>query len=191
MRRTAALQQPVEMQQTAARRPVMPGAEGEPGLDLDADVAGPQLVAVMRAMDEEPPGANRLQPRQRVGDPVLLFGEAELDQRRRLLPRRRRDQFAQAFLVGLEAEIDLDRPSLAPARPRRLGLERGGGGLRRLEALHHKVGDSARARLVERHAQDMGGVVGRQAFQHKRIHSRKSAVRLRCALAVVAWGERH
>ena len=39
--RPTALEQAVEMQETAARRAVMAGAEGEPRLDLDRDVASP------------------------------------------------------------------------------------------------------------------------------------------------------
>ena len=138
-----------------------------------------KLVAVVRAMDEEAAGAHRLQPRQRVGDPVLLLRQAEFDERRRLVARRRGDQLAQDLFVGLEAEIDLHRPGLAAAGPGRLGLERGGGGLGGLEALDHEIGDGARARLVERDAHHMGGVVGRQAFEHLAVRSHEAAARLR------------
>ncbi len=60
--RPAALQLGGEMQEAAARGAVMPGAEGEGGFDLDADLVDAQRAAVMRAMHHEPPGPDRRQP---------------------------------------------------------------------------------------------------------------------------------
>ena len=60
--RPPALQQAIEMQQAAARRAVMAGAEGEAGLDLDSDVVGLERGAVVRAMDEEAPGPTGARP---------------------------------------------------------------------------------------------------------------------------------
>src|SRR6185437_8352 len=134
-RRATALQQPVEVHETAARGAVMAGAEGEASLDLDADVAQGHPVAIMRAVDEEAAGSDRLEPGERIGDPILLLGEAEFHPRSGVLASDGGNQFANARLVGREAEIDLHRPRLAAAGPRRLGLEGGGGGFRRLEAL--------------------------------------------------------
>ena len=56
--------------EAACRRAVMAGAEGEPGLDLDGDVADAPLVAVMRAVDQETAGAHGLQAFERLGHPV-------------------------------------------------------------------------------------------------------------------------
>ena len=83
------------MQQAAARRAVMAGAEGEAGLDLDPDVVGLERGAVVRAVDEEAPGPDRREAGERIGDPVALLGQAEFDPARRVLARRRGDEFAQ------------------------------------------------------------------------------------------------
>ena len=48
----------------------MAGAEGEPGLDLDGEVADAATVTVMRAVNEEAGGAYRLQPFERTRDPI-------------------------------------------------------------------------------------------------------------------------
>ena len=45
-------------------------------------------------------------------------------------------------------------------------LERGRRGLGRLEALEDQVGDGAGAALVADEAHHVGGVIGRQAFEH-------------------------
>ena len=67
---------------------------------------------------------------------------------------------------GLAAEIGLHEPRPAAAGPRILGLEHGRRGLGRLEALNDEVGDRAGAALVADEAHHVGGVVGRQAFEH-------------------------
>ena len=146
----------------------MAGAEGEPRLDLDADVVGADLGAIVRAMDEKPPGADRLETGKRIGDPVALFGEAECRGRAVSSPAAAATSSRKSVLVGLETEIGLDQPSLAAARPRRLGLERGRGGLGRLEALDDEIGDRARARSSVTSA-SVRGVVGRQTFEHAKF----------------------
>ena len=66
----------------------MAGAEGLAGLDLDRQVVGPHLVAVMGAVDEKAAGADRLEGSKDVGHPVLVgqflaqdFGSKPLDRR--------------------------------------------------------------------------------------------------------------
>ena len=58
---------------------VMAGAEGQPGLDLDGEVAGAAPVAVMRAVHQEAPGADRLQPLERLRDPVDVGQDFAVD----------------------------------------------------------------------------------------------------------------
>ena len=154
------------MKQAAAGRAVMAGAEGERRLDLDRNVVGAHPGAVMRAVDEKAPGAHRRKPGERIGDPVALRRAAEFESGRRRLARRRGDEVAQQRLVGRKAEIDFDHPGLA-ASERRVGLEGRGRGLRGLEALDDEVRDRARARLVTDETHHVGGVVGRQAFEHR------------------------
>ena len=48
----------------------MPGAEGEGSLDLDADAVGRHPRAVVRAVQEEAAGLDRLQAFEAGGDPV-------------------------------------------------------------------------------------------------------------------------
>ena len=59
--------------------------------------------------------------------------------------------------------------ALPPARPGIVGLERGRRGLGRLEALKDQVGDGAGAALVADEAHHVGGVIGRQAFEHAKF----------------------
>ncbi len=54
----------------SCRRSVMAGAEGKTSIDFNGDVACFDLVAVVRAMDKETPGSDRLQTFQRMRDPV-------------------------------------------------------------------------------------------------------------------------
>ena len=65
------------MKKAAARRAVMAGAEGEAGLDLDADVVRADARAVVRAVHEKAPGAHGREAGQRIGDPVALLRQAE------------------------------------------------------------------------------------------------------------------
>src|SRR5690606_32783378 len=56
----------------ASSRAVMACAECKPSLDLDRDVAGLQLVAVVRSVDKNFPGPNGLQALQRLDHPVNI-----------------------------------------------------------------------------------------------------------------------
>ena len=67
--------------QAAGGGAVMAGAEGQPRLDLDGEVAGAAPAAVVRAMHQEPAGADRLQPLQRLGDPVDVGQRFAADRR--------------------------------------------------------------------------------------------------------------
>ena len=57
--------------QAAERRPVMAGAEGRAGIDLDGD-AGRRMAPIMAAMDEKAPRLDRRQPRQCRAHPIDL-----------------------------------------------------------------------------------------------------------------------
>src|SRR5690606_6614320 len=54
----------------SCRRSVVTGAESKARVDFNGDVARFDLVAVVRAMDKETPGPDRLQTFQRMRDPV-------------------------------------------------------------------------------------------------------------------------
>ena len=59
--------------------PWWPVPKAKPCLDLDGEIAGAALVAVMRAVNQKPPGAHRLQAFQRLGDPVDVWQRLALD----------------------------------------------------------------------------------------------------------------
>ena len=156
----------VEMQKTAARRAVMAGAEGEPRLDLDADIVGADARPIMGAVDDKAPGPDRREAGERIRDPVALLRDAEGRRARGLLVRRRGNERADLFLVRLEAEIGFHQPSLAAARPSLVGLEDRRRRFARLEALDDEIGDRARAALVADEPSPIRGVVRRQTFEH-------------------------
>src|SRR5271166_3357972 len=164
--RPAALEKPVEMEEAAAGRAVMAGAEGEAGLYLDGDVACADFRPVVAAMDEKASGPDRLKTGKRIRHPVALFRRPERRRLRGLLVGGDGDQRPDLVLVRREAEIGLDQPRPPAARPRVLGLEGGRGGLRRLETLDYEVRDRPRPPFVGDQCQAVGGVVGRQAFEH-------------------------
>ena len=94
--------------EAARRRAVMAGAEGQPGLDLDGEVADAAAVAVVRAVHEEAAGAHRLQTFQRprhpvdVGQhfaPISASIASSREQRRDALPRR------VGIAVGIERDF--------------------------------------------------------------------------------------
>ena len=82
------LQHLVEQQQAAARGAVMAGAERQRRLDLDADLVGRHFCAVVLAVHDKTPGADRRPVLQRGLDPVLGLDRVEGDVPVR--PRRRR-----------------------------------------------------------------------------------------------------
>ncbi len=66
----AALEPRIQRQQAAARGAVMAGAERERRLDLDADAVRRHPGAVMRAVHQEAPGRDRLEPGEARRHPV-------------------------------------------------------------------------------------------------------------------------
>ena len=163
----------------------MAGAEGQSRLDLQPDVIGFDPVAVMRAMNQETPGAHGGKALQRGGDPVLLLDPAEFYLLRQILADRDRDQGADIFLVRLAAEIDFHHPGRGgPARGRGFLLEGGGGGFGGVESLDHQIGDGARPILVAAQAHDESGVVGGQSFEHAPRYHGAEGKSTRCFFAV-------
>src|SRR5215468_6047522 len=68
--RAMSIENAVECQETAARRAVVPGTEGECRLDLDADPIWWNAVAVVCAVDHKASGRDRRQPLEAVGHPI-------------------------------------------------------------------------------------------------------------------------
>ena len=173
---TAALQHFHEREETAESCAVMPGAEGERRLDLDADVVCAKARAVMRAMHENAAGADGLQSRQRVLDPVALFDGGKADGLGGLVAEDGFDEPAQRVFVGRVLEEHLGRP-LA----RLLVLEDAGRGLGGIESFDDEIGDRARARRVAHETQQRAGPIGRQTFKHAACLARGAAIRQRAS----------
>ena len=77
--------EPVERGEAAGGGVMLAGAEGEPGVDLEGDRALGHGVAMGRGVDEEAPGADRLEPGLAHRHPIIL---AEMLDRRASHPRR-------------------------------------------------------------------------------------------------------
>ncbi|MGC1765501.1 MAG: hypothetical protein WA769_21480 [Pseudolabrys sp.] len=86
----------------------MPKAEG--GFDLDADVVGSQAGAVMRAMNDETPGAHRPQSGKAPGHPVGARDALNAERFCRRLAGSQLNQIAQPDFVRSVAEMNRHLP---------------------------------------------------------------------------------
>ena len=120
-------------------------------------------------MNKKAARPNGFKAGQRIGDPIALLRHAEGRPAGGGFVRGGGDQRPDRFLVRLGAEVGFHVPRPPPARPGIIGLERGRCGLGRLEALKDQVGDGAGAALVADEAHHVGGVIGRQAFEHANL----------------------
>ncbi len=150
-RRPPPLRQLVERQQTAAGGAVVAGAEGQRGLDLDADVVGLDARAVMRAVHDEAAGPHRLQTAKAFLDPVGGRDRLDGERGRRRIARRERDLRAQSRFVRRLTEMDRHLPLAAVA------LESGADGVVGAENLAEISGQPPGGRLVAGEAGDGGG----------------------------------
>src|ERR1043166_7250456 len=99
----------------------MAGAEGERGLDLDADAVGWNSDAVMRAMHGEAPRDDRLQARKARRNPVLRFDLVEREGGDDPSVRGRFHATADFGLVRRIGEESLDVPAPVGALESRNG----------------------------------------------------------------------
>ena len=104
-----------------ARRAVVAGAEGEGGLDLDADVVGAQFCAVVRAVNEKAADAHRLEIGEALRNPVRRRHRLDAQRPRRGLARGDSDKAAQACLLGRLTKMDGDLPAAGPVLEGRAG----------------------------------------------------------------------
>ena len=131
--RAIRLEHVIEQQQAAARGAVVAGAERQRRLDLDAELVGRHFGAVMPAVHDEAPGADRDQLFERRLDPVLGFHGVEGDVLRDLVAGGETDQLADRDLIRRLGKMHGDVP--APAGP----LERGDRGLALEKALGQEI----------------------------------------------------
>ena len=104
--------------EAAGCRAVMTGAEGKPSLDLDGEVAGAAPVAVVRAVHQKAPGADRLQALQRLRHPVDVGQDFAAD---RGIDPGFVQQDAQALLYGVHIVVSVKRD--LPDAARLVGID--------------------------------------------------------------------
>jgi hypothetical protein len=103
----------VERCQAALRRAVMPGAEGEPRLDLDADPIWRDPMAVMRAVDHKPAGCDGHEPCEALRHPIAGGDSGERQAFARRIAGNGAEESPHGDLVRRLLEVDLHGP---PAR---------------------------------------------------------------------------
>jgi hypothetical protein len=139
----ATLEIRVERQQTSPRGAVMAGAEGERGLDLDADAVARNAGAVVRSMDQKAAGRDRLEPRKARRDPVARRHRLDDEFAHRLRARNGADEIAQRRLVRRLRKMRLHAPGAVrplECRDRRVRADLG-----------QRVGEPSRGRAVAIH----------------------------------------
>ena len=102
----------IQREEAAAGRAVMTGAEGERCFDLDADLVGSRIGAVMRAVNDETARAHRLESGKASGNPVVGGDPLDAERVRCRLPGCKLDQVAQRGLVRSSAEMNCHLPAL-------------------------------------------------------------------------------
>ena len=90
----------------------MPGAEGQRRLDLDADAVEGNTGAVVRAVHNEAAGADRLQPGEAFGHPILRHDLLEAQRPCCGLSRCCRGQRPHGCGVGRRPEMDRHTPAV-------------------------------------------------------------------------------
>jgi hypothetical protein len=140
---------------------VVSGAEGERSLDLDGEVVGAALLAIMGAMHQHATCPHRLQALKGSLDPILLR-QRQKNTLVGLGAHERSHEIADGFLIGLAREIGFQKPR--PAIPR---FERCDRGLGRIEYLADQFGHDPRRTLIRGEAEHMGRAVGVQSFEHE------------------------
>ena len=121
---------------------MMPGAERQRRLDLDAELVGRHPRAVVAAVHDEAAGMDGDEVFEAGRDPVLGFDGVEGDVLVRCRRRRRGDQFADRGFIGRLGEMHADVPASVRA------FESGDGGLVLVEALVEQIDDAPRGAFV-------------------------------------------
>src|SRR5215470_10106391 len=108
--RVSSLENAVERHEAAARRAMMPGAEGECSLDLDADPIWRNTVAVVGAMDHKAPDGDRRQPSEAVSHPIARCDGREHDALAHRIAGEIAEEHAHRVLIRWALEINFDGP---------------------------------------------------------------------------------
>src|SRR5262249_61078294 len=103
-------QESIERQQASARGPVMTGAERQRSFNLEAEAMRWNSRAIVRAMDHEPAGTNRLQPGEARRHPVARRDGFEAQFRGGGVAGNGLHQIANLDFIRRTIEMDFDRP---------------------------------------------------------------------------------
>jgi hypothetical protein len=122
----------------------MPGAEGERGLDLDADPIRRNAVAVVRAVDHKPPNCDWRQPCETLGYPVARRDGGERQAFTRRIASEIADQGAHRVLVRGALEVNFDRPGARLLEGRNRSLAGRQGVAESIEESSRRAGVSAK-----------------------------------------------
>jgi hypothetical protein len=120
--RALSIKNAVEGDEAALGRTVVPGAEGERGLDLDADPIRRNAVAVVRAVDHKPPNCDRRQPCEALGYPIARRDGRERQALARRITSEIANEGAHRILVRQALEVNLNRPSARLLEGRNRGV---------------------------------------------------------------------
>ena len=114
---------------------MLPGAEGEAGVDLERDGAGRHRAAMGRGVDIEAVGAERLEPGLAHRHPIVF---AERLQFRHTAAEA--GQLVQICVSRRMIEISVDQPVVGPRRVRLVGDQhrRIGAGAERVVEVRHR-----------------------------------------------------
>src|SRR5258708_15780954 len=146
------LQHLIEQHEAASCGAVVAGAERQRRLDLDAELVRRYFRAVMAAVDDEAPGADRYELIERRLDPVFCLDGIESDVPRDLIAGRETDEFADRTLIGRLGKMHGDIP--APPKT----LECGDRGLALKKTLGQEIDDAFRGLFAaDREAGAVGG----------------------------------
>jgi hypothetical protein len=139
------LEKTVEREQTAARRAVMAGAEGQRRLDFDAGTICADARAVVAAVHDETARRDRLQPREAVGDPIAFGNGFEGQRTRGRFARCRRYHLVHSCAVEWAPRIERDDPIA-------VGLVNRARGVRGIEVFSKQISDPPRRPFISAQA---------------------------------------
>ncbi len=120
----------------------MAGSERQRRLDLDADPVERHAAAVVRAVNHEAAGLDRLESGKAFADPILCGDMRETQCVGGRGSRGDRRQFAQRVLVRGCVKIGFDTPMPTA------GIHQGDGHIIGVKALDHEVSEAARGLFI-------------------------------------------
>ena len=138
-------------EEAAVGRAMVTGPEGEGGLNFDADIVGPHVRAIVRAVNNKAAHAHRFEAGKALRNPVGCGDRFDTERLRRRFAGHKLDESAQSGLVGGGAKMDRDLPSPV------IAFECRTDGVLGAEAFAEIGREPAGSRFVAGEASDSGG----------------------------------